>query len=61
MKQLAKGLISKIYKKLIQLNTRKKEKQHTQKLGKGLKQTFLQRRHTDGYQTHDKMLYTAHY
>ena len=34
-----KGLISKIYKQLIQLN---------QKVGKRLKQTFLQRRHTDG-------------
>ena len=34
-----KGLISKIYKQLIQLS---------QKVGKRLKQTFLQRRHTDG-------------
>ena len=34
-----KELISKIYKQLIQLN---------QKVGKRLKQTFLQRRHTDG-------------
>ena len=39
-----KGLISKIY---IQLS---------QKVGKRLKQTFLQRRHTDAYQMHEKML-----
>ena len=42
-----KGLISKIYKRLIQLNTRK-NKQPNQKVGKSPKQTFLQRRHTDG-------------
>ena len=41
-----KGLISKIYKQLIQLNTRKK--QPNQKVGERPKQTFLQRRHTDG-------------
>ena len=44
-----KGLISKID---IQLN---------QKVGKRLKQTFLQRRHTDAYQMHEKMLNIAHY
>ena len=42
-----KGLISKIYKQLIQLNARK-DKQPNQKVGKRPKQTFLQRRHTDG-------------
>ena len=42
-----KGLISKIYKKLIQLNTRK-NKPPNQKVVKRPKQTFLQRRHTDG-------------
>ena len=42
-----KGLISKIYKQLIQLNTRKTKKPN-QKVGKRPKQTFLQRRHTDG-------------
>ena len=41
-----KGLISKIYKQLIQLNTRKQTTQS--KVGKRLEQTFLQRRHTDG-------------
>ena len=38
-----------------------KNKQPNQKVGKRPKQTFLQRRHTDGQQTHEKMLNTAHY
>ena len=40
-----KGLISKIYKQLLQFIT--KNKQFNQKMGRP-KQTFLQRRHTDG-------------
>ena len=42
-----KGLISKIYKQFMQLNT-KKHKQSNQKVDKTAKQIFLQRRHTDG-------------
>ena len=42
-----KGLISKIYKQHIQLKCQQ-NKQPNQKVGKRPKQTFLQRRHTDG-------------
>ena len=38
-----------------------KNKQPNQKVGKSPKQTFLQRRHTDGSQTHEKMLNITHY
>ena len=55
-----KELISKIYKQLLQLNYRK-NKRPNQKMGQRTKQTFLQRRHTDGLQTHEKMLNITHY
>ena len=42
-----KELISKIYKQLMQLNTRKIN-DPIKKVGQRTKQTFLQRRHTDG-------------
>ena len=43
-----KELISKIYKQLMQLNTRKINQGPNEKMGQRTKQTFLQRRHTDG-------------
>ena len=61
-----KGLISKIYKQLLQLNLQKnpktKKNQPNQKMGRRPKQTFLQRRQTDGQQAHAKLLnITNHY
>ena len=38
-----------------------KNKRPNQKVGQRTKQTILQKRHTDGLQTHEKMLNTTHY
>ena len=54
-----KGLISKIYKQLMQLSI-KKNKQPKQKMGRRPKQTFLQRQ-TDGQKAHEKMLNITNY
>ena len=51
-----KELISKIYKQLIQLNTRKTIQA---KVGKRPKKTLLQRRHTDGLKKHMKKCSTV--
>ena len=56
-----KGLISKMYKQLEQLNNNKKEKLTNQKMGRRTEQIFLQRRHTDGQQENEKMLSIANY
>ena len=55
-----KGLISNIYKELIELSI-KKTKQPNPKMGRRPKQTFLQRRHTDGQQTCEKMFNITNY
>ena len=55
-----KGLISKIYKQLVQLNIGK-NKQPNQKMGRKPKQTFVQGRRTDDQQTHEKMFNITHY
>ena len=38
-----------------------KNKQSNQKMGRRPKQTFLQRRHTDGQEAHEKMLHITNY
>ena len=55
-----KGLISKIYEQLIQLDIKKTNKPN-QKMGRRSKKTFLQRRHTDSQKAHEKMLNIADY
>ena len=50
-----KGLISKIYKELTGLHSRKTN-HPIKKMGKGLEQTLLQGRHTEGPETYEKML-----
>ena len=45
----------------MQLNTKKKKKIKKWAEDRKLKQTFLQRRHTDGQAAHEKMLYTINY
>ena len=50
-----KGLISKIYRELTGLHS-KKTSNPIKKMGKGLEQTLLQGRHTEGPETYEKML-----
>ena len=54
-----KGLISKIYKQLIQLSKKRKKKKKTIKKWAEDLHAFLQRRHIDGQRAHEKMLNTA--
>ena len=59
-KSMDQGLISKIYKQLMQLNI-KKNKQPNQKMGRRPKQIFLKKRHTDGQEAHAKLLNITNY
>ena len=54
-----RGLISKIYK--LPTAPYQENKQPHQKTGGRSKQTVLQRRHTDGQKTHEKMFNITHY
>jgi len=54
-----KGLVSKTYKGLVQLSRTKQIIQL--KTGRRREQTFLQRRHPDGQQTHEKLFSITHH
>ena len=53
------GLVSKTYTWFMQLNIKKKKKKtklNLKEMGRKSKWKFLQRRHTDSQNTHEKML-----
>ena len=54
-----KGFISKTYKQVMQLNIQKQTTQS--KMSRKPKETFLQRRHSDGHKADEKMLNLTNY
>ena len=56
-----KGLTSCIFIQEAHTTQHQKNKQPNHKIGERPKQTFLQRRHTDDDQTHEKILNIPHY
>ena len=50
-----------LFNKYLLRNQFHKNKRPNQEMGQRTKQTSLQRRHTDGWQTHEKMLSITHY
>ena len=56
-----KGLISKVYKQLVQLNIKKKNQTTHQKMGRKSKETFNQRRHINCQKAHEKKCNITNY
>ena len=56
---IREGVIFKLHKELIQLNSKKPKTQL--KMDKGYEQTFFQRRHMNGQQVHEKVLHITNH
>ena len=58
--EATRKVVSKIYKQFMQLKIQNNT-QPNRKMGRRPKKTFLQRRHTDGQEAHEKMLNITNY